>query len=128
MVDEYQVEYEYSAGNTISFKTNDLKIKYTRPFMHVDVRVDGTIIVTDPGLKQNIYTFTSTISGDNMDILDGVQRAAITYTGDYPRIKKVYWDGDSTETNVEVALTSLEVLDRGAGWWRVAVTLTEKTA
>ena len=39
MVDEYQVEYEYSAGNTISFKTNDLKIKYTRPFMHVDVRV-----------------------------------------------------------------------------------------
>jgi len=126
MADEYQVEYEYSDGNTISFKTNDLKITYTRPKMRLDIRVDGTKVVTDPGFKQNIYSFTTTISGDTMDILDGVQRGAITYSGAYPRVKKIYWDGDSTETNIEVAMTSLEVMDRGAGWWRVAITLMEK--
>ncbi len=126
MADEYQIEYEYTDGNTISFKTNDLRIRYTRPRMRVDVRVDGTKVVTDPGNKQNVYTFTSLITGNTMDTLDGVQRAAITYSGNYPRIKKIYWDGDSTETNIEVALTSLEVIDQGPAGWLVAITLTEK--
>jgi len=126
MVDEYQVIYEYSAAATITFKTNDLKITYLRHKMRVDVRVDGTRVVTDPGLKQRLFTFTAVISGNDMDTLDSVQTGAIVYTGLYPRIQKIYWDGDSTETNVEVALTSLDVLDRGAGWWRVAITMAEK--
>jgi len=126
MVDEYQVIYEYSAAATISFKTNDLTITYTRPKMRVDVRVDGTIVVTDPGNSQKIFQFTARISGADMDTLNTVQSAAIVYTGDYPRIQKIYWNGATTETNIEVAMTELKVLDKGAGWWAVAVTMVEK--
>jgi len=126
MADEYQIIYEYTNGNVINFKTNDLTIEPTRPLLHVDVRVDGTIVVTDPGFAQTTFAFTATISGNDMDTLYGVQTAAIDYTGGYPRIQKIYWDGDSTETNIEVALTSLKVLDKGAGWWRVAILMVEK--
>ena len=126
MVDEYQVIYEYTDGNTISFKTNDLTIDFTRPKMRVDVRVDGTIVVTDPGNSQKIFQFTARISGADMDTLNTVQSAAIVYTGDYPRIQKIYWNGATTETNIEVAMTELKALDKGAGWWAVAVTMVEK--
>lgn len=126
MADEYQIIYEYTNGNVINFKTNDLTIDVARPMLHTDMRVDGTIVVTDPGYTQAGFSFTAVISGNDMDTLYGVQTAAIDYTGGYPRIQKIYWDGDSTETNVEVALLSLKVLDRGAGWWRVAITMVEK--
>jgi hypothetical protein len=59
-----------------------------------------------------------------MDTLDSVQMASITYGADYPRIQKIYWDGDSTETNIEVALTRLEARDMGAGRWNVTVEFT----
>lgn len=126
MADEAQVIYEYTDGNTISFKTNDLQIKFTRPKMRIDTRVDGTIVVTDPGNSQVVLIFSATISGNDMDTLHGVQTGAITYSGGYPRVQKIYWDGDSTETNLEVALTSMTVTDKGAGWWQVNITLMEK--
>jgi hypothetical protein len=125
MADEAQVIYEYTSGNTISFKTNDLQIGFTRPKMRVDTAVDGTILVTDPGNSQLTWTFTALISGNDMDTLHGVQTGAITYSGGFPRIQKIYWDGDSTETNTECALTSLTATDLG-GYWRVSITLVEK--
>ena len=126
MADEYQVTYEYSAGNSVTFKTNDLRIAYTRPKMVVDTRVDGVKVVTDPGYKQRIFSFTSKIAGATMNTLNTVQTAAITYTGAYPRITVIYFAGATTITNVEVALTSLVATDVGAGWWDVNITLTEK--
>lgn len=127
MADEYQVIYEYSNGNTISFKTNNLKVSYHREFMRVVTRKDGTRVVIDPNDTQyRTFAFSAIISGNDMDTLDGVQMGSITYSGDYPRIQKIYWDGDSTETNVEVALTSLVATDLGKGWWNVDITMEEK--
>ena len=125
MADVYQIPWEYSDGNSISFKTNDLKIAYRR-LEWTDTRVDGTRVVTSTGQAWRVFTFTSTISGNDMDTLDGVMMGSITYSGAYPRITTMYWDGDSTETNIETIMTKLEVLDQGQGWWNVAITLEEK--
>ena len=121
MADEFQVEYEYSAGNTITFKTDDMRVAPVRPLLRVDTRVDGIRVVTDPGFSYRVITCTALIDGDTMDTLDSVQGAAIDYTGAYPRLKKIYWDGDSTETNVEVALMDMNEIDRGAGWWLMSL-------
>ena len=121
MADEYQVEYEYSSGNTISFRTDDMRVSPVRSGLHIDTRVDGVRVVTDPGHTHRVITCTAFLDGDDMDTLDAVQNAAIVYSGDYPRLKKIYWDGDSTETNVEVALVDVTTLDRGAGWWLVSL-------
>lgn len=126
MADVYQIPWEYSDGNTISFKTNDLKITYKRLFQKVHARTDGVLVVTDPGKPQRIFNFTAIVSGNNMDILDGVMTGAITHTGAYPRITTLYWDGDSTESNIETAMTALSAEDMGTAGWRVSVTLTEK--
>ena len=121
MADEYQVEYEYSAGNTISFKTDDMRVATVRPDLRVDTRVDGVRVVTDSGISYRVITCTALLDGNTMDTLDSVQGAAIDYTGAYPRLKKIYWDGDSTETNVEVALMDMNEIDRGAGWWLMSL-------
>jgi len=121
MVDEYQCEYEYSAGNTIQFKTNDLKPKIVRSGLYVDTRVDGTRVVTDSGASYLSITCTGVINGDTMDTFHSVQTGAITYSGDYPRLKKIYWDGDSTEANYEVALVDIDPTDLGNGWWLVSL-------
>ena len=121
MADEYQVEYEYTSGNTIQFKTDDMRVRPVRSGLHIDTRVDGTRVVTDPGHTYRVITCTAYLDGDDMDTLDSVQSAAIVYSGGFPRLKKIYWDGDSTETNVEVALVDVNELDRGAGWWLVSL-------
>jgi hypothetical protein len=126
MANEYQIIYEYTDGNTISFKTNDLSIQYIRHKLQVTPTIDGTIVVTDPAITQRIFTFSAIISGNDMDTLDGVQMASITYSGAYPKIQKIYWDGASTEENVEVAITSLTTSDQGGGWWKVNITMAEK--
>ena len=126
MADEYQVEYEYSAGNTISFKTDDMRVATVRPDLRVDTRVDGVRVVTDSGISYRVITCTALLDGNTMDTLDSVQGAAIDYTGAYPRLKKIYWDGDSTETNVEVALMDMNEIDRGAGWWLMSLRLEGK--
>lgn len=120
-----QVVYEYSDGNSVTFKTNDLKISYKR-LEWVDTRVDGTRVVTSTGQAWRVYTCTSVITGDNMDTLDSVQMGSITFSGAYPRLTVIYWDGDSTETNQEVIMTDLTVLDQGQGWWLVSVTFEGK--
>jgi len=124
MADEYQCTYEYSAGNSITFKAL-LTVTYKR-IEWVDTRVDGTRVVTTTGQAYRVFSGTAMISGNTMDTLDGVQMGSITFSGAYPRITVVYWDGDSTETNVEVIMTNLQVLDQGQGWWNVAVTFEEK--
>ena len=126
MADEYQIQYEYVAASTIDFKTNDLEITYTRPKMFVDVRVDGTIVVSDRSNSQRIFTFSAIISGTDHSTLKGVQTAAIDYTGLYPRIQKIYYAGAVTESNIEVAMTSFTALDLGPTGWLVNITLTEK--
>jgi len=127
MADEYQVIYEYSAGNTLSFKTNDLNITYNRLFMSITLRPDGKMYVNDPNKAQRVFTFSAIISGDDMNTLNTVQTGSITYSGAYPRIQKIYFDGDTTITNVEVAITALQTRDLGNGWWTVQITMTEKT-
>jgi hypothetical protein len=124
MADEYQIQWEYTNGNTIDFKTNDLRITFTRPGLKVETAVDGTILVTDPNNSKLIFNFTAIISGNTMDTLHGVITGNISYDGTYPRIQKIYWDGDSTETNIKCAMTSLSAGDLG-GNWEVQVTLEE---
>jgi len=128
MADVYQVIYEYINGSSISFKTNNLKIQYKRHGLSITRRPDGKLYVDDPGVEQRIFTCTALISGDTMDTLDGVQMAAITYDGTYPRLTKINWDGDSSESNITVALTGLTTLDKGAGWWEVQLEFSEYTA
>lgn len=127
MVDEYQIEYEYSDGNTISIKAETVGIRIVRPHLRVTTRVDGTRVVTDSGVSYVVVRCIGMISGDDADILHGVQTGAIDYTGAYPRLKKIYWDGDSTETNIEVALVGEAVLnDLGDGWWDISLEFEEK--
>lgn len=129
MADEYQIEYEYTDGNTISFKTNDLEIDYHRPTLKVDTRVDGTRVVTDTGAAYRTFTFSAVIKSTdpkNMKDLNDVQMGSITYSGAYPRIKKLYFDGTNTESNIEVALTSLKATQISHSSWRVNITLEEK--
>ena len=127
MADVAQVVYEHTNGNTISFFTRNLKITWTRPGLSIDGTVDKELIVTDTGAYQRIFSCTAKLSGDNLNTLNGWMIAAITYTGAYPRLTTVYLDGDTTLTNVEVAITSLSAIDLGAGYWSVDVTFTEKT-
>lgn len=125
MADEYQCTYEYTDGNTITFKTYDLKVTPVHPHLRIDTRVDGTRVVTDSGVSYRVITCTALIDGNTMDTLDSVQGAAIVYTGAYPRLTVLYWDGDSTETNIEVALVSCQATDLGS-WWHVSLTFEEK--
>jgi len=129
MADEYQVVYEYSAGNTVSFKTDDLAITYHRHGMKISRRPDGKMYVDDPGVEYRVFKFSGWLTGATQDTLDSVQMAAITYSGAYPRIQKIYWNGATTETNIEVAIPDggLTVHDMGNGWWLVECTMEEKT-
>ena len=130
MADEYQIEYEYSNGNTIQFKTNDLVIGYHRAFMRVVTRKDGTRVVIDPNDTQyRTFTFSAILKSTDtkhMKNLNDVQMASITYSGDYPRIKKLYFDGSNTESNIEVALTKLEATQISHNAWRVSIVMEEK--
>jgi len=127
MADEAQIIYEYSAGSDVSIKTNDLKITYNRLFMSVVERPDGKIYVDDPTVIQRVFTGTGLISGADMNEMNTVQTAAITYSGLYPRIQKIYFAGAVTITNVEVVLTAFSGADAGNGFWNVSFTMTEKT-
>ena len=128
MADEAQIIYEYSAGNDVSIKSNDLKITYNRLFMTVTARPDGKIYVDDPAITQRVFTGTGIISGADMNELNTAQTAAITYSGLYPRIKKIYFSGAVTISNVEVVLMNgWSGTDQGNGFWNVSFTMTEKT-
>lgn len=126
MADEAQVIYEYTNGNTISFKTNNLKITYNRLFMTVTTRPDGKVYVDDPGKAQRTFSCTSIITGSVMNTLNTVQTAAITYDATYPRLTTIYLAGGTTLTNIEVAVTSLSATDMGNGFWEVNITFTER--
>ena len=126
MADEAQVIYEYTAGNTISFKTDNLTITWKRLFMTMTSRPDGKIYVDDPAKAQRTFSCTSIISGATLNTLNTVQTAAITYDATYPRLTKIYFAGATTITNVEVALTELKATDQGNGFWSVDVTFVER--
>lgn len=126
MADEAQVIYEYTNGNTISFKTNNLSITYKRLFMTVTSRPDGKIYVDDPNKAQRIFSCTSVITGSTLNTLNTVQTAAITYDATYPRLTTIYFAGATTITNVEVVLTDLKATDLGSGMWSVDVTFMER--
>jgi hypothetical protein len=128
MVDTAQVTYEHTAGNTLSFFTNDLKIKINRLFMDITARPDGVLKVTDPTVIQREFSCSAIMSADNYKILYDWYVAAITYTGDYPRLSAVYLDGDTILTNIEVAIVGLEASMVAANTWRVAVAFKEKSA
>jgi hypothetical protein len=126
LVDEYQVTYEYSAGNSISFRTDDLKVTWVRPGLKVHTRVDGTRVVRDTGAAYRVFSCTAFVEGADADEMDTVQMGAITYSGAYPRLTVLYWNGTTTETNIEVACTEVNVLDRGMGWWLLSLRFEEK--
>ena len=126
MADEAQVIYEYTAGNTISFKTDNLTITWKRLFMTMTSRPDGKIYVDDPAKAQRTFSCTSIISGATLNTLNTVQTAAITYDATYPRLTTIYFAGTTTITNVEVALTELKATDQGNGFWSVDVTFVER--
>ena len=127
MADEYQIEYEYTDGNKISVKADTVIIDVIRPHLRVTTRVDGTRVVTDSGFSYQVITCTALIDGDDADTLFDVQSGVIDYTGAYPRLQKIYWDGDSTETNVEVAVVKTNLSDQGDGWWLLSLRFEGKS-
>ena len=127
MADEAQVIYEYTVGNTISFKTSNLKITYYRIGMTVTTRPDGKRYVDDPGKPYRDFSCTSIITGATLNTLNTVQTAAITYDATYPRLTSINLaTGTSALTNIEVALTELKATDQGNGFWSVDVTFVER--
>lgn len=127
MADEYQIDWEYTNGNSIVFKTEDLTIKWERLYMEVQTRPDGNIYVVDPGKVKRTFSFTSVLTGATLNTLNTVYTAAITYDATYPRIKTIYLAGATTLTNIECAMTSLTADDLGSGMWNVSVVLEEYT-
>ena len=127
MADEAQIIYEYSVGADVSIKSNDLSIDPQRLFVQITARPDGNIYVDDPGISQQIFTGTGIIAGVDADELHAVQTASITFDGTYPRIKKIYWTGAITETNIPVTAHFI-FNDLGFGFWDVSFTMTEYTA
>ena len=127
MVDTAQVIYEYTAGNTLSFWVDGLKIEARRPGLYIDTTVDGTMIVTDTSASQLVFSGTATnVTGANYNTLLGVQRAAIDYTGGYPRLTTITLVGGTTLTNIEVAMTKCVADDQGYGLWSVTFEFVEK--
>jgi len=129
MADEAQVIYEYSAAQTVEFKTNDLSITYHRHGLQKTIRPDGKMYVDDPGIEYRKFSFSAVISGADMNELNTVHTAAITYSGLYPRIQKIYFTGATTITNVEVFIPDggLTGTDLGNGFWLVRCLMEEKT-
>jgi len=127
MADEAQIIYEYTNGNDVSIKTDDLKIDPRRLFVQITARPDGNIYVDDPAIIQRIFTGTGTIEGSDANELHDVQIASITFDGTYPRIKKIYWKTGATEDNIPVS-GHFVFGDLGFGMWTVSFTLTEYSA
>ena len=127
MADEAQIIYEYVNGSDVEIKTNNLKIVPTRLHVQITARPDGNIYVDDPAITQDVFTGTGIIVGVNANELYDVQKASITFDGTYPRIKKIYWTGAITETNIPVT-GEFQFNDLGSGYWDVSFTLTEYTS
>ena len=127
MANEAQIIYEYSAAADVSIITNNLKINMQRLHVKITARPDGNIYVDDPAISQRTFTGTGIISGADANELHDVQVASITFDGTYPRIKKIYWTGASTETNIPVS-GHFAFRDLGSGFWNVTFTLTEYSA
>ena len=129
MADEAQVIYAYTAAGTVEFKTNDLSITYHRYGLKKSTRPVGKMYVDDPGVEYRKFSFTAIISGANMNELNTVQMAAITYSGLYPRITKIFFVGATVIENIEVFIPDggLTGTDLGNGFWHVRVLMEEKT-
>ena len=128
MSDEAQIIYEYTVGNDVSIRTNDLTITYERVGVQGTLRPDGNFYVDDPGKARRIFTGTGIISGADQEEMNNVQMAAITFDGSFPRIKKIYFTGAKTLTNIVVELTAFSAGDLGFGFWNVTFTMVEYTA
>lgn len=127
MADEAQIIYEYVNGSDVEIKTNNLNIDTLRHFASETARPDGNIYMDDPGVTQAIFTGTGIIVGADANELYDVQKASITFDGTYPRIKKIYWTGAITETNIPV-YGHITFNDLGFGYWEVTFELKEYTA
>jgi len=129
MVDTAQVVYEHSAiSGTLSFPTNNLSITIKRPTLSVDVRPDGTKLVTDSNAYQRIFQCTAVLDGAYAKDLHDFLIDTIDYTGAYPRLTLVTFATGETISNVEVAITACRLGDLGAGKWYVDIEFTEKSA
>jgi hypothetical protein len=127
MADEAQCIYEYTNGNTISFK-GVLDIVPTRPFETTTIRPDGNIYVDSPGISQLVITCSNAlINGTDFNTLLTVQRAAITFDATYPRLTTIYLKTGVTLTNEQVVMTSCKGTDMGNGYWMCNLTFEEYT-
>ena len=129
MADEEQVIYQYTAAGTVPFRTNDLSITYHKDGLKKSTRPDGKMYVDDPGVEYRKFSFTAIISGADMKELNDVQIAAITYSGVYPRITKIYFAGAVTITDIEVFIPDGGITgsDLGNGFWHIRALMEEKT-
>jgi len=128
MADTPQVVFEYSAGNSLSFFTENFSIEWDRPHMYIDVRVDGSIYVSDADIVQRTFRCTAkNVTGSTVNTLNTVYMAGIDYSGAYPRLTTIYFAAATTITNVEVALKKPKVIDMMNGYWMVELEFVEKT-
>ena len=128
MADEAQIIYEYTNGNDVSIKTNDLTISYMRHGVQRTIRPDGNKYTDDPSIEYRVFSGTGIISGADQNEMNTVQMAAITFDASFPRIKKIYFTGATTLSNIVVELTHFSSNDLGFGFWEVSFTMEEYTA
>ena len=127
MADEAQIIYEYVNGSDVEIKTNDLSIDYKRAHVQRSIRADGKKYTDDPQIQYRVFTGTGIIVGADQNEMNTVQMGTIAFDGSYPRIKKIYFTGATTITNVVVELTSFISSDLGFGYWEVSFTMEEYT-
>lgn len=127
MVVTYHVTYEYTAGNSVSILSNDLRIVVRKPLTREIIQPDGGIYIHDPNIRQRVFTGSGILEGTTSKTIHDIENASIDYSGAYPRITVINWNGTTTHTNIEVWIPTIQFDDLGRGYWRVFFEMREKT-
>lgn len=121
------IEFEYTAGNTVSLPTDSLDIIYHRHRMKFDISADGDIMVNDQNISQRTFSCSCVLDASDAKKLNDHYVSDISYGDTYPRITTLYWKGETTESNILCAIASLDMTSRVDGQWGVNITLKERT-
>lgn len=121
------IEFEYSAGNTVSLPTDNLEIDYQRHRMKFDISADGDIMVNDQNIPQRTFSCSCLLDASKAKELNDHYVSDISYGDTYPKITTLYWEGETTETDILCAIASMKIVSRVDGQWNVSITLKERT-
>lgn len=133
MADDPHIEYEHdNAEAHIKFFSKNLTITWMMPGKEVarqPTSAAGVGKVIDLNQTYRVFSGSAIMDAATLaELHTQIQPAAApTYTGDYPRLVKVYLAGGTSWANVEVVCTGLSASILTDDVWSVAFEFTEKS-